>query len=70
MQSREQFPKVRQPGRTRTQHDDRDVEGLDVLLVRQFFIHGDEDIEFRGGQGEQNAVVNMLPAELFDGSGA
>lgn len=48
VQSREQFPKVRQPGRTRTQHDDRDVERLDVLLVRQFFVHGYEDIEFRG----------------------
>jgi hypothetical protein len=52
----------------RDKHDHRDIEGRQILLVLEFPIDGQEDIEFSLGKTQQLAVSLACPAHFRRGS--
>ena len=47
MEKIEQFAKIGKASSTCLQHNDRDIKARDVLLVGQFLVDREEDIELR-----------------------
>lgn len=54
--------KIRNPIGLRADQDDRHADGLEVLLIGQVLIHGDEDIELAPGSAQQLAILKTSPA--------
>lgn len=60
--SRREWTNVLQSIRRRTQEDDRNLKARQMLLLRQFPIDGDEDVELFLYEGEQVTVLDSGPA--------
>src|SRR4029077_1056033 len=63
-----QRQKVGKPVGLCMESDDRDWQGLNVLLVRQIPIHRHEHVKSFGSQGKQFAILNGGPSHLPGGS--